>query len=303
MNTVRPRCKVCESDTLRHLYTSRRLNLPIWRCIGCGLVFVAKNFTASAQREFYGEPTSYLEFAQAERTLPEVGQRHLDWLAQIRRCINSVEVDGKRRRKPRLLDIGCGAGDFLAAATGDGFEAHGIEVSEPAAQLAREWHGIDVALRNIEDDPRDHFFDVVTAIGLLEHVTDPRALLFHARRVLVAGGVLFIYIPVWGIYDRLTSSLARVTRGRLSRLIDRRINRAHLQIFPKYTLVRALQIVGYETMVCEAVCEYNLPVKYYLQSLGVSNPRPLAIAANSLKALIDRKLFFRNNLRVVSRKL
>lgn len=38
---------------------------------------------------------------------------------------------------------------------------------------------------------------------------------------------MFIYTPVWGMYDVLTSSLARASQGRFTRPIDRRINAAH----------------------------------------------------------------------------
>jgi 2-polyprenyl-3-methyl-5-hydroxy-6-metoxy-1,4-benzoquinol methylase len=177
-----------------------------------------------------------------------------------------------------------------------------VEVSEPAARLALEWHQINVRVGDVADEPRDGFFDAVTAIGLLEHVTDPQTLLQQMRRLLVPNGVMFVYTPVWGTYDRVASTLARLTTGRMTRLIDRRINRAHLQIFPKRTIVDTLRQQGWEVIRCEAVCEYNLPVKHYLQSIGVTNRPVQALAARFLKTLIDHRAFFRNNLRLLARK-
>ena len=41
-----------------------------------------------------------------------------------------------RVEKPRLLEIGCGTGDFLIEAQSRGFEVEGVEYSEHAATAA-----------------------------------------------------------------------------------------------------------------------------------------------------------------------
>jgi cyclopropane fatty-acyl-phospholipid synthase-like methyltransferase len=299
----RPVCKICASPSVEHLYTSSRLGLPILQCDRCGLVFVGATFESSAQEEFYGSHDGYLDFANAENSVPEVARRRREWVQQIRRDTDRVRLDTDSGRKPRLLDVGCGAGDLLAVARDAGFDVHGIEISAPASALALEWYGIEVPIRPIEQDPRDDFFDVVTAIGVLEHVEDPRALLHHARRLLAPGGILFVYTPVWGTYDRLTSALPRITGGRVSQFIDRRINRSHLQIFRRGTIVAAMQQIGFAVVACDTLCEYNIPVRHYLSSVGVTHPRVQAALAGCLQRLIDGKLFFRNNMRVIARKL
>ena len=139
-------------------------------------------------------------------------------------------------------------------------------------------------------------------IRLLEHVLDPADLLQHAVRLLAPGGILLIYTPVWGTYDRLTSWLARVSSGRWSRFIDRRINAAHLQIFPQDTLVELLGAHGLAVQDSRRVCEYNLPVRNYLQSMSVGAGALGQIGATAIAGLINRNLFFRNNQRVLALK-
>ena len=294
-------CKLCESDNLQIWYTSRQSNLPIMHCAACGLFFVGRVFTSAEQKEYYGNFDDYLHFVEAERRISEVGRRHVAWLEQIQQLI-PADFAKAEQRKLRLLDIGCGAGDFLAMARKQGFEVYGLELSAPAAQLATEYYNIQVDLQDIADDPREGFFDVVTLIGLLEHVIDPRDMLRHAHRLLSSNGILFIYTPVWGKYDFLASFLARASRNRFTRLIDRRINQAHLQIFPKTTLINLLEELGLETLSCEALCEYNLPITEYFQSIGITQAGLQSIVAKSVKALIDRQLFFYNNMRVIARK-
>ena len=296
-------CKVCNSRCLKHLYTSKRLGLPIVRCVACGLTFVGKVVSKEEQLAIYSNQESYRAFAATERSVPEVSGRHLEWLAQIQ---SAAGLPGGRARAsqgmPRLLDIGCGAGDFLAAAAQHGFEIHGMDVSAAAAELAAEWHGIHVDVRQIDDDPRDNFFDVVTLIGVLEHVLDPKSTLAHAHRLLAPSGIMFVYTPVWGAYDALASFAARATGGSVARPIDRRINMAHLQILSKRTITTMLQEHGMTMLKYEAVCEYNLPIRHYLQSLGIISLRCQSAAAALAKFLIDRKLFFRNNMRVLAQK-
>jgi 2-polyprenyl-3-methyl-5-hydroxy-6-metoxy-1,4-benzoquinol methylase len=168
--------------------------------------------------------------------------------------------------------------------------------------MAGESHGIHVDVAAIEDYPRDQFFDVATAIGVLEHVIDPKSMLTHMHRLLAPGGLMFIYTPVWGMYDVVTSFLARASQGRFTLPIDRRINAFHLQIFPKNTLIRLVQSLGLKIVTCDVVCEYNLPVELYLQSLGINQQRVRKIVTKTSNTLIDRKLFFRNNMRLIAQK-
>jgi 2-polyprenyl-3-methyl-5-hydroxy-6-metoxy-1,4-benzoquinol methylase len=268
------------------------------------LAFVGKAVSKADQMALYNDEQSYRAFAVAERSVPEVAVRHVRWLVEIQRAVGFLGAGpGASQRRPLLLDIGCGAGEFLAVAVAQGFEAYGLDISTVASQLAAEWHGVRVDVREIEEDPRDGFFDVVTLIGVLEHVLDPKSVLQHACRVLAAGGILFIYTPVWGMYDALASRAARATGGWFARPIDRRINTAHLQIFSKGALDAALRQLGAQVLTCEAVCEYNLPIGRYLQSLGVTAPRCESIVRGLVQFLIDRKLFFRNNMRVIAQKL
>jgi len=296
-------CKLCQSERVKTVYTSRRTGLPIMQCKTCGLFFVGKVFNSAEQHTVYEDEAGYRAFVEAERSVPEVHMRYLDWLGDIQRQISPIEFANAKQRKPRLLDIGCGAGDFLVVARDHGFEVHGIDISAPAVRLAAKSHGIQVRLGAVEDYPFESLFDVVTMIGVLEHVLDPKFMLMHAHRLLAPGALLFIYTPVWGMYDVLTSLMARISNGRFTRPIDRHINENHLQIFPKSTLVKLLQDLDLEPLTCDVVCEYNLPVYHYLQSLGITNNHAQTVMTKFFKALIDRKLFFRNNMRVTARKL
>ncbi len=50
--------------------------------------------------------------------------------------------DPKAPKNGRLLDLGCGVGNFLAAARDSGFEVTGVELNQSAVRFARETYGL-----------------------------------------------------------------------------------------------------------------------------------------------------------------
>jgi SAM-dependent methyltransferase len=95
-------------------------------------------------------------------------------------------------RAGRVLDFGCGAGDFLAQARAHGWDCCGIEMSQRAIEAA-QGRGLEVR-RSIAEYP-DASFDYVRANHSLEHVLDPVEVLREMYRVLKPGGTLFVGVP------------------------------------------------------------------------------------------------------------
>ncbi len=95
----------------------------------------------------------------------------------------------------RLLDVGCGNGAFLLRAREMGWDVAGCEPDAKAVAACRA-QGLDViegdVFSSALDDQR---FDVVTISHVLEHVTDPQALLKRAEALMYPGGVLWVALP------------------------------------------------------------------------------------------------------------
>lgn len=115
-------------------------------------------------------------------------------------------VNGERARllrqhlgqgKKTVLDVGCGAGFFLDACRGEGFDVLGVEPSRQAAAHARETLGLPVRegffdARLAADLPR---VDAILAAEVLEHLPDPAGMLRLFHRQLHPGGLLLISLP------------------------------------------------------------------------------------------------------------
>lgn len=133
-----------------------------------------------------------------------------------------------------LLDLGCGAGQYLLAATRAGVEAVGVDASLCQLILARrllddEGLNAALALANVEQLPfRPEAFRSAVATDVIEHLDDPDLLLAEAARVLSPRGVLWLTTPsrfsltaephvgLWGVGwlpHRLAVSYVRARTG------------------------------------------------------------------------------------------
>jgi 2-polyprenyl-3-methyl-5-hydroxy-6-metoxy-1,4-benzoquinol methylase len=105
----------------------------------------------------------------------------------------------------KLLDIGCGTGEFLTAAKATGIRCSGIEPSNHAATVATSrghtvWHG------SIEDVPaQPSSVEAAHCSHVLEHVPDAHRFLERLANLLVPGAPVYLEVPLQfdGILDRL----------------------------------------------------------------------------------------------------
>ncbi len=158
------------------------------------------------------------------------------------------------RGQGRYLDVGCGSGGSLGVAAALGWQVAGIEMDTGAADKARrftrEIHVGD-ALTALFGAGR---FDVVTAFHVLEHVTDPVAVVRRMLEWLAPGGLAIIEVPNAGGLG------ARLFGGAWSGLELPR----HLSHFTAESLVRVVEKAGGRVV----WCWHQAKPRYYLWSLG-----------------------------------
>ena len=98
----------------------------------------------------------------------------------------------------RVLDVGCGSGEFCRLAAARGAVVSGIDAAEAMIEIARRRvPGADLRVGAMERLPwEDGGFDLVTAFNAFQFAADFSAALGEARRVTRPGGA--VAICNWG---------------------------------------------------------------------------------------------------------
>lgn len=98
----------------------------------------------------------------------------------------------------RALDVGCGAGLLAEPLARMGADVTGVDAAGEAIAAARDHAAgqgltIDYRAGGIEDVESQ--FDLVTAMEVIEHVTDPQTFVAGLARILAPGGLLILSTP------------------------------------------------------------------------------------------------------------
>jgi SAM-dependent methyltransferase len=138
---------------------------------------------------------------------------------------------------PKVLEIGGGTGDLLAALKVRGAEAVLVEPNAAAAQVAHERYGLTVQVGMLDQvQLEDGQFDLVMMKYALEHVHDPLATLVKIRKLLKQGGRAVFWVPNDRSWD------ARLF-GKFWRGYD---SPRHLYIFTPDTMRRLADTAGFK---------------------------------------------------------
>ena len=181
-------CPICESRRLQHVFISH--GYQVCRCQDCSFMFLKQQPSDEVLEEIYNE--EYFLGAQT----PE-GEKAVSDMkrATAKLYLNQlVEYCGSTRGK--LLEIGCGSGDFLTLAKETGFDVTGIEISRHAVDTANRQLGDEhVRCGTLETVLPGEQFDYCTLFDTIEHTRNPLRLLRKIHETLKPGGILFLSTP------------------------------------------------------------------------------------------------------------
>jgi SAM-dependent methyltransferase len=145
-------------------------------------------------------------------------ERH--WWYRGRRRVIRAELE--RLPLPagaEILDAGCGSGRTMQMLEAYG-TVSGVELSEPAAEVARARGVGEVVIGRLEELPwPEERFDLITCLDVIEHTPDDRATLAELRRVCRPGGYLLVTVPayprLWSVHDEANHHYRRYSRTAL----------------------------------------------------------------------------------------
>lgn len=225
-----PACPLCGGRAFRPVVTVE--SHPVVRCQACDLQLTNPQPSDAELAAIYG-PDYILAaddspaHAVIVRSKRATADHYLDLL-----------VNAGAPKGARLLEIGCGAGNFLLQATKRGYDVTGVEYSPYACARARQTLGgvgrvlqgeIEVVAAEVAA------FDIVVLCDVIEHVRQPADFLRKVLAALRPGGLLLVVTPSTASWS------ARVMGRRWMELKPE-----HLFYFSPATLTRQLTQSGFQ---------------------------------------------------------
>ncbi|NJN02669.1 MAG: class I SAM-dependent methyltransferase [Leptolyngbyaceae cyanobacterium SL_1_1] len=232
MNPKQQACPICQSKISSELHTLNSGQLV--RCGECTLVYFSPLPTPGELEAFYNS-ASYRDYYShsdmADSTFALQRYQHLDKVLKI--------SEASLSSKGRLLDIGCGHGDFLEIAAAAGWDVTGTELSQEAVNRAPSSLQSSIHIGDIVNlDLSQSQYSLITMYHIIEHLLDPVQSLKRALDLLRPQGILFVETPNLGGLG------ARLRGKRWSNIIPPE----HLLYFEGKSLRFALESAGFHSV-------------------------------------------------------
>jgi len=146
----------------------------------------------------YYKTEDYISHTDSKRNLFEKAYHFIRDISLKRKLelINSFDSEEKR-----LLDIGCGTGDFLKIAKENNWIISGIEPNKEARSIANKKTNNSVFNTAKLQELREHSFDVITLWHVLEHLPNLEAQIVTIKKLLKEKGTLIIAVPNFKSFD------------------------------------------------------------------------------------------------------
>jgi len=141
----------------------------------------------------------------------------------------------------RILDVGCGAGEFLTAAKDAGYDVQGIDISEAAVSMCVK-RGVTARVANYITDEIQGDLDVITMWDVLEHLPNPSGFLARTSELLKDGGLFVAKIPYFAALSVQLATKAPKLRGALLGAPD------HVQFYSEQSLQKLLGRYGFHVV-------------------------------------------------------
>lgn len=188
------RCPICRSEKCQaalevtdHFLSKETFQLM--ECQACGFRFTNPRPEQAEIGKYY-QSEEYLSHSASQQGLFQrlystarkwaIGRKH--------------SLITRYQRQGRVLDLGCGTGEFLSYLAAQGYQVEGVEPSIKAREIAIAEHGLHV-VPSLTHIPHREYYHVITLWHVLEHVPDVRTTFKQLYALLADRGLLVIAVP------------------------------------------------------------------------------------------------------------
>jgi len=192
-------CPICDrsefgnhSSCIDHTASQQQFTLK--KCLHCKFVFTDPRPDEATLPRYY-QSDNYISHTGGNESL-------IDNIYLLARKITLSWKRGlvkKYSSGNKILDVGCGTGEFLLEMKSSGWSISGVEPSPNARESSIKKTGVTIinSLTNVTENN----FDVITLWHVLEHLPDPSKALKIIYTLLNHSGTVFIAVPNLESYD------------------------------------------------------------------------------------------------------
>lgn len=261
LRTVPAKCLYCGHQTVEKVLASQLIRslpenqifdgrLRIVECMECGLRFLNPMPDPRDLPQIY----DYDIYEDSTNHNPVLQEYFYETLSK------------QSSRLKKVLEIGCGTGEFLAFLESKGIEVAGVEFADSAQRV--KFKG-ELYVGRMEDiEIQEAAFDAVLLLNVIEHLADPMDVLRKIKKMLAPGGVLLLRHPNSDLFfNKLYLCLVEfpkylyhrflLLRGKKTRFTIAGFQHQHLFYFNRGSIVRMAELAGLAIKSFSTVDPYN----------------------------------------------
>jgi len=181
---IKKKCPIC-LQYCTQIFVERKWEYFIYKCSSCSIEYADPLKTTS----YANDPRIKIGY---RRRLELVGS-YIGWAH--RELLKSNLLN----QKTRVLEIGCGTGDFIHLLKEKGINAIGVDLGVTAIEAGKQyWGDIPIFTISAQDYFKEHNnqkFQIVCLFAILEHLEKPHSILNEIYRILDKNGYVVIEVP------------------------------------------------------------------------------------------------------------
>lgn len=181
-----PLCATSEPETTHQTHRQTDRQYSLYECVSCGVQFWWP--LQNPGGHWYAHQERYVN-------------RNQDLILQLNKKQTDV-LDFLGQERGRLLDVGCGVGNFLALAKARGWECWGIDFDKNAIAAGKRAFGLErievMSLAEFAAGYRGPRFDLITFFDVFEHLDNHNEFLEIVKKLLAPGGRIALSVPYRG---------------------------------------------------------------------------------------------------------
>jgi 2-polyprenyl-3-methyl-5-hydroxy-6-metoxy-1,4-benzoquinol methylase len=225
-------CPICAETSYRKIHTLK--NGGLIGCKNCGTVLFVPRPNSDELKAFYNAQQYRENFDTSSMVGAGFAQHRYESLCDV---LERFDVQTSSKSNRRLLDVGCGTGDFLKVAQRDGWQVTGTELSTTAAEKIASRLNIPIMTGEITSlQLPEASYDLITSYHVIEHLIEPLAMLRRLYQLISNEGAVFLETP------NIDSLGARLRGAEWSHIIPPE----HITYFQPRSLQFALRQAGFK---------------------------------------------------------